>query len=462
MTAAKCDDFKWDELVKRIKHKNVIPVIGHDLFRCESESEGEGEFLLYNYLAERVLEACGAILPSDKNHKFAKACFEFLKRNNHYYPELSAFLKKTLEGVHLTQNNALCKLARISSFDIFINTAYDNFLTNMIKTVRSAPTKALSYAKKETYLNLLDNELFNSIKNSNWSLVYHIFGNLDNKYPAFTEKDILEIIMEFHKDMVGDRHNNLFQNLESRSLLFIGCGYDDWLFRFFIRSMTNGSFEFSPQNKVYKIFVGDDFINNKKDPFHDLLRFLREHQVVDFYPCSGRDFVELLFEKLENDDSDDPAEIIKPNDFPGTAFISFEGNDRSTARKLTKNLRADGIPVWLDESKFKGGEYVAQTIINAIDKCPVFIPLISKNSQRIQTDDGKLKYHIREWEWALKNNNKDDNKIMIIPVIIDDANLKDWKYEEFKELFHYKIPGGDKVGDYEKLKNQLIDEQRKN
>ncbi|MCP5053146.1 MAG: hypothetical protein GY940_38620, partial [bacterium] len=57
--------------------------------------------------------------------------------------------------------------------------------------------------------------------------------------PAYTEKDILETIVEFQADMKDNRENNLFQQLESRSLLFMGCGYDDWLFRFFIRTVAN-------------------------------------------------------------------------------------------------------------------------------------------------------------------------------------------------------------------------------
>jgi hypothetical protein len=126
--------------------------------------------------------------------------------------------------------------------------------------------------------------------------------------------------------------------------------------------------------------------------------------------------------------------------------------------KLVSNLRADGIDVWLDEHEFKGGDLVDETIIKAINKCTVFIPLISQNSQKIQTDDGRLKYHLQEWEQAYSNKISRDKDINIIPVKIDDSG---WLYDKFKGFFHLKIPDGNREGEYDKLKNNLLEIQTK-
>lgn len=43
MMAETSGQFRWDELLIRIKRKNVIPVIGHGLYRIEDETEPEND-----------------------------------------------------------------------------------------------------------------------------------------------------------------------------------------------------------------------------------------------------------------------------------------------------------------------------------------------------------------------------------------------------------------------------------
>jgi len=442
----KCNNFGWGELVKRIKRENVIPVIGHGLYRVEIE--GKGEVFLYDYLAEQMLAECNAELKPDENHKFAKACFEFLKKYDQNYLKLSDFLKEKLDSIQLVHDNSLKKLARIKKFNIFINTAYDNFLIDTIRAVRTVPTEVLYYTARDKEFGRMESNLFNSLKNSQCTVVYQIFGNMNkNIASAFTERDILETIMQFNKDTISEAQvNRLFWKLEKSSLLFIGCGFDDWLFRFFIRTVASESYESLYRSQNYN-FVGDVF-RNKRDPDKELPRFLKNHKAEIFHSSGGSDFVDLLFEKVEGDSHE---EIIHSNEFPCAVLISFEGTDRDKAKNLVENLKEDGINVWFDEIRAKGGDEVDKTIFAAIDNCTVFISLISEHSRQIQTDKGKLKYHIREWERAYGNMITHKN-VTIIPVIIDDTK---WMYDKFEPLFHLKISGGGRVGNYEKLRDQL-------
>jgi hypothetical protein len=317
------DNFRWDELLRRIKRKNVIPVIGLGLYRISSQpghrvssqpghrADGESGLLLYDYLAQKLADEAGVDIPPDANHKFAKATLEYLRKNDNDYLVLSETLKELLGEIRLIPANPLWKLARIKAFDVFITTAYDDFLAGTIKTVRSAPTRALFYTVGEKDLNLLDNDLFNSLKESRASLVYHIFGNMEKcMVPAYTEKDILETIMEFRKDMEAYGQNNLFRKLESSSLLFMGCGYDDWLFRFFIRTVANEPYE-SPRKSQTRKFVDAVPIDDKQSA-EELSRFLKDYESEVFY-SGDNDFVDLLFEKLEQEEGET---IIQPPDFP--------------------------------------------------------------------------------------------------------------------------------------------------
>lgn len=446
--------FNWNELLDRIVFENVIPVIGPGLYRVELESKAESGVLLYDYLAGQVLKECGGTLTPDESHKFAKACLAFLKKTNNDYFQLADFLKETLKGVRLVPGGSLWKLARIKPFKIFITTAYDDFLANTIKTVRRIPTELRYYSLAEKKLDQLATDLFACIGYSQCTLVYHIFGNLGKTLePAYTERDIMETLLEFQKDTIRQPENHLFLVLQSRSLLFMGSGFDDWLYRLFIRTISNEPYEFAGQRATRK-YAADDFRNYKKDPFQELTRFLRDYDTEVFHTGSGSDFVDMLFDKLSEFY---PEKIIRPHDFPAAAYISFEAGDRDAARRLATHLREDGIDVWLDERNFVGGDDVDQITIKAIDQCPVFIPLISLNSRRLLMGNEKLKYHIKEWEWAYSRM-KRGNDLTILPVKIDDTG---WTYDKFKSIYLLNIPGGRRGGDYGKLRNRLMKVQRR-
>jgi hypothetical protein len=454
MMNTKKENFNWDKLLKRIAKKNVIPVIGHGLYWIEKERKEE--VLLYDYLTKKILEDKEIQPPTRSTHQFLKVSFEFLRKHKEYLV-LSECLNDLVKEEILIAANPLWKLARIKAFKLFINTSYDDFLVNTIKTVRDYPTTAIHYTLKDKNLNKLNDRLFDALDSHKKTLVYNIFGNFGENgsvTPAYTERDILETIVEFQRDMKENPGNNLFQQLESSSLLFMGCGYDDWLFRFFIRTVANEPFQHPTDPQALK-FVEDYRFINEKDSCEDLTSFLKNYDSEIYFSKCGKDFVDILFEKMEKAY---PNVIIPESDFPCNVFISFEGSDRPAAARLAKHLREDGIQVWLDEDKLKGGDPVDKTIIAAINKCKVFIPLISKNSETVHADDGKLKYHCREWERAYTNHISNQNPRIIIPVKLSEIN---WLYEKFEDKIFYTIPNGQRNGDYEKLKNRLLDEQRK-
>lgn len=436
-------DFNWEELLRRIKRGSVIPVTGQCLYRVLDMKRNEHR--LYDFLAEQLAKEIKFELPKDSNHKFAKACLEFLEKKGNNYLDLSDFIAEILKGTILIPKSPLWKLARVKPFNTFITTAYDNFLSDTLIGVRGIDNlESLYYTKNEKNLGDLSTELFNELKKGQKTLIYHFFGHMAvNNEPAYTDSDILETIFEFQKDLVRRQDNKISSKLKNDDLLFMGCGYDDWLFRFFIRTMANEPFKFISDSQKRK-FVGDSIHKNFKDPHLDLPKFLKKHRSEVFF-CGGEDFVDLLVQKLEKNQ---PDSIISPDDFPGTVFISFHGSDRAIAAKMAYNLRKEGIAAWLDERAFQPGDDIDETILKAIDRCPVFVPLCSKNSMRLTDKDGNPNYHYKEWiaAWSRKD------KIKIMPVQIDDSG---WMYEDFKDLFYIKIPNGERVGDYEKLKNKL-------
>jgi hypothetical protein len=172
----------------------------------------------------------------------------------------------------------------------------------------------LSYSIVEKNFDLIGSDLSERIQELQCTLVYHIFGRLGkNLKLAYTESDILETILELGKDMRMNPRNMIFQKFRNSSFLFMGCGYDDWLYRLFIRVVADNPFGFKRREQTVN-FVADNFNGNKKDPFQELPRFLMGHGAEVFQSEDNIDFVDMLFNKLQ---LTYPEEIIPSRDFPG-------------------------------------------------------------------------------------------------------------------------------------------------
>lgn len=442
-------NFKWEELLERIENRRIIPVIGSGLYFIKKTEYRE--ILLYDYLADILAEDSGITLPEDSSHRFARAVLAYLKKNKYQYLKLSNFLFELIEHERITTYNPLMQLARIKPFGLFINTTYDNFLFSALRSVRDHPIIELTYTLKEKKLKKLEDQaLFDDLEYSNLTLIYYIYGKLkQNADPALTEKDILETIVEFQKDIQVNPNNIFFQELERKSPLFLGCGFEDWLFRFFIRAVSNEPYCY-PKDPYTCKFIFEAFQNQQEVKYQEFIKFIGDYQIEIFYSSNCRKFLDILLKKLQKDY---PDTIIPENDFPSNVFISFEGTDRPSANNLVDNLKSDGINVWLDDRKFQPGDDIDRTIIRAIEKCPVFIPLISHNAKTLHTKDGKEKYHYQEWCWALNYNMRYDTiQKIIIPVKIDDTG---WMYEKFTNIYFLNIPDGKRTAGYDKLLKKL-------
>ena len=446
-------DFDWNELLYQIHMKNVIPVIGQGLYWVRIGSNRK--VLLYQHLADQLAKKMGFPSLRPTNHAFSRAVFQYLKENPNDFLGLQHFLTEHIASLSPISRGPLWKLSRIKPFSLFINSTYDHCLVHTLNSVRKYPTEVLHHTYIEKRAGRVTNEQLERLEYSNGSLVFHIYGSTAiNLSPAYTEKDILETLVTFQKDMEMDPKNSFFQALKEKSLLFVGCGYDDWLFRFFIRTIANEPYQTSSDLPTRR-FIADNF-----DSFNsgELACFLNSYNSEVFFSSAGKSFVDILFDEIYKRH---PRDIIQEDEFPvpDTALISFHGDNRQAARQLASNLKNDGINVWMDEFELKPGDPVAETIVKAVEKCPAFIPLISEEAKQFQENQSILKYHIREWEWAYSRHVNHQNPKVIVPVKIDNTDLR---YETFKDIAFIKIPDGKREGDYEKLKERLLEIRQNN
>jgi len=256
MNANPCEDFNWTDLIYRINRNKVIPVIGEGLYWVNTPDVEN--VLLYPYLAEKFVKEIG-LAPLKPNETFHQAVFRYLEQNPNDYRTVNDFFSSHLETISLVPEGPLWQLGQIKNFSLFINATYDDYLEQTLKSVRSHTVDTVHYTVHDKWSRSPDPSIFKNLREGQCSLIFNIYGSAACSIaPAYTEKDILETIVTFQKDMETDRENKLFQSLEKSSLLFMGCGYDDWLFRFFIRTMTNKPYD-AQKGPHCRQYIGDDF-----------------------------------------------------------------------------------------------------------------------------------------------------------------------------------------------------------
>src|SRR5471032_385152 len=123
------DDDAWEDLLNFIEEKRVIPIVGPELLRVESEA---GPRLLYDWLAEKLaarLNVATSTLPSP--FTLNDVVCQFLAgrgRREEAYTRLRTILRET----NFATPPALKQLAQITDFNLYVTTTFDPLLEQAI------------------------------------------------------------------------------------------------------------------------------------------------------------------------------------------------------------------------------------------------------------------------------------------------------------------------------------------
>lgn len=113
-------------------------------------------------------------------------------------------------------------------------------------------------------------------------------------------------------------------------------------------------------------------------------------------------------------------------------FISHSSEDKAFATSLSVDLANAGHKPWLDKWEILAGESIPTKIGEGIEGCDFVLVLLSKNS---------VSSHWVEREWQAKYwKEVQANKVMIIPVMIEDCKipilLETKKYADFRNDYN--------------------------
>lgn len=452
--------FNWDKLLKRIVNNEVIPVVGEGLYVVHGPNREERP--LYAFLAEELAREAQFTITPGMSHPFARAAGEFLRLPRRDAYDLQDFLRQCLSGLKLPLSSPLLLLARIKPFRLFICATHDHFLETALKTVRGVSPEPGSFYYSPQNLTELDqlNERLREKNHGAEPLILHIYGSLE-KSPAeaaWTEGDIIERIVSLQEQLPREKTQGrfLYPELNRKALLVLGCGYDDWLFRFFIRTLSTQAYD-RLEVPIHRYFADNLTLPPASCP-DSLREFMTRSGMSVYYSSCGVSFISELLTRLT---AQHPELTISESGFPAVAFISFHGADRAAARTLHDQLKKDGVSAWLDETDFQPGDQVSETILDAIERCPVFIPLLSAKAREF-FPGGRMAYHYQEWRWLQQLNLSARNKRLrektIIPVSLDGVSWHDPVLNKEDRMFSNAYTpdfSQDPVGGYNRLRDTL-------
>lgn len=222
----------------------------------------------------------------------------------------------------------------------------------------------------------------------------------------------------------ANKPKELLQYIENKSLMAIGCNFENWVFRFlwyilnqtptfssYIQSEKRGSVAIRLTTDEYVIQKTKDFFDEKDISYFD----------------NSRLFMSMLAPELI-------PEIVPQ---VGDIFISYASEDFPTALKLYKYLKSQRQSVWFD-IRLKCGDRYGDYIIKGINQCDIFMPILSNQTKvdikaLLEKRHKDKRYYMKEWDLAQEKAEESLEKnppemFIVMPVVIEDYSVSDGAY----------------------------------
>ena len=448
------DDDAWDDLLNYIEERRVIPIIGPDLLRVETE---RGPRLLYEWLAEKLaarlaVDVTGLTQPLTLNDV---VCCYLGQRGRR--EEVYTRLRSIMREVQLAPTMALRQLAQITDFDLFVTTTFDPLLEQAINLERfgGQPTAdVIAYAPNRVA------DLPAERSQLQRPVVYHLLGRLSAS-PTYvvSDEDMLEFICALQSEHLTPE--KLFHELEHNHLLLIGSDFSNWLARLFLRMAKRR--RLSDPRDVGEVFADDHTSKDER-----LVAFLQQVSVRTRVYSGAEAFVAELHQRWQQRQASSapltaagtaPQRFLPPSrEMPENAiFISYAREDLPAVQRLKAGLDAAGLTTWFDLDRLEGGDDYDRKIHANIARCSFFLPVISATTQR------RLEaYFRREWSYAVdRSRNIAEGAVFILPVCIDDTSeAAALVPDKFKSVHISRLPDGEATPDFLRRLQDLFSARR--
>ena len=441
------DDEAWEDLLNYIEERRVIPIVGPELLKVETEA---GPRLLYDWMAEKLaakLAVDVTRLPEPYTLNDVVCWYLSTKdRREDTYTRMRSILRDAT----FAPPPALRKLAQITDFDLFVTTTFDSLLEQAINAVRfdgATTTEVIAYAPNRVVDLPAEREELQR------PVVYHLMGRCSAS-PTYvlSDEDTLEFVCAMQSEHLTPE--KLFHELEHNHLLIIGSSFSNWLARLFLRIAKRR--RLSAPRDVGEVMADGHTLRNKR-----LMSFLQQVSVRTRVYDGAEQFVDELHRRWTARHkvpaaSDAAVRRFLPpeREMPDKAvFVSYAREDLPAARQLKAGLDAAGIRTWFDLDRLEGGDDYDRKIQRNVARCSYFIPIVSATTER------RLEgYFRREWGYAIdRARNMTEGAIFILPVCVDETNLAHAQVpEKFRAVHFTALPGGDATPQFTSRLQELL------
>jgi TIR domain-containing protein/SIR2-like protein len=450
---ATLDDDAWDDLLNFIEERRVIPIVGPELLKVETET---GPRLLYDWIAEKLaakLSVDTRELPQPYTLNDV-VCWFLASRGRR--EEAYTRVRSILRDATFEPPLALRQLAQITDFDLFVTTTFDPLLETAVNLERfqgAQSTEVIAYSPNRVA------DLPTERERLQRPVIYHLLGRLSAS-PTYviSDEDTLEFICALQSEHLTPE--KLFHELEHSHLLVIGSSFTNWLAQLFLRMAKRHRLS-DPRD------VGEVLADNHSDSDGRLISFLQQVSMrTRIYSGAGK-FVDELHRRWTVRRK--PADVIALGSAPqrflpperempdNAVFVSYAREDLAAVQKLKAGLDAAGITTWFDLERLESGDDYDRKIQRNIARCSYFIPIVSATTER------RLEgYFRREWSYAIdRARNIAEGALFLLPVCIDDTDAGGAQVpERFKALHFTKLPGGEVSPEFARRLQDLLAARR--
>lgn len=448
LAPSRLDDDAWDDLLNFIEEKRVIPIIGPELLKVDTDT---GPRLLYDWLADKLavkLNVDTQHLPQPYSLNDV-VCWHVAShgRREEAYTRLRSILREATFAPPV----ALKQLAQITDFDLFVTTTFDGHLEQAINAERfdgAQSTEVISYAPNRVA------DLSTEREQMTRPTVYHLLGRVSAS-PTYviSDEDTLEFVCALQSEHLTPE--KLFHELETNHLLLIGSNFSNWLVRLFLRMAKRR--RLSDPRDVGEVLADDHSGSDER-----LMAFLQQVSLRTRVYTGAEEFVAELHRRwMARNGMSNVVSLSAPARFSPPAvempehavFVSYAREDLPAVQRLKAALDAADIKVWFDMERLESGDDYDRKIRKNIARCAYFIPIVSANTER------RLEaYFRREWSYAIdRARNMADGAVFILPVVIDDTvEVSAQVPDKFKAAHFTKLPGGDDAGAFAERLQMLL------
>jgi hypothetical protein len=450
---ATLDEDAWDDLLNYIEEHRVIPIIGPELLKVDTET---GPRLLNDWIAERLagkLAVDTARLPQPYTLNDV-VCWYLSSHGRR--EEAYTRIRSILRDANFAPPLALRQLAQITDFDLFVTTTFDPLLEQAINAERfdgAQSTEVIAYSPNRVA------DLPSERDRLQRPVVYHLLGRLSAS-PTYviSDEDTLEFICALQSEHLTPE--KLFHELEHNHLLFIGSSFTNWLARLFLRMAKRRRLS-DPRD------VGEVLADSHSTGDGRLMGFLQQVSVRTRVYSGAEKFVDELHRRWTTRRG--PGEVIPLGTAPqrflpperempeNAVFISYARDDLPSVQRLKTGLDAAGITTWFDLERLEGGDDYDRKIQRNIGRCAYFIPVVSATTER------RLEgYFRREWSYAIdRARNMADGSVFILPVCIDDTDGAHASVpDKFKSVHFTRLMGGEVTTDFARRMREFLASRR--